>query len=303
MLRRPGRAGPPEPAAFAPSCHEPGGHGDLYACARCGTLQQPGLPEGEALNDLYRDMRDDSYLAEEAGRRATARRLLDAIERHVPRGRLLEVGCGHGLLLDEARARGWQVTGLELARASREHARDVLGLDVRPALLEQLEPVADGELQAIVLADVLEHLDDPCAALEQCARLLATGGVACIVTPDPSSLTARLAGARWWALLPSHTYLLPRATLRGLLLERGLAPVEETGLKRTFTLGYWAAGLGERSGALGRADAALRGRTIARRHITLSLGDERIVVARRGPAVRAPVPAREPGIHAAPAPS
>ncbi len=74
---------------------------------------------------------------------------------------MLEVGCGHGLLLDEARARGWSVEGLELAAASREHARS-LGLDVRDQTLEEARPATYG---AVVLADVLEHLDDPVGAL------------------------------------------------------------------------------------------------------------------------------------------
>jgi 2-polyprenyl-3-methyl-5-hydroxy-6-metoxy-1,4-benzoquinol methylase len=46
---------------------------------------------------------------------------------------------------------------------------------------------------AVVLADVLEHLDDPVGALRQIATLLAPGGVTLIVTPDPASRTARLA--------------------------------------------------------------------------------------------------------------
>ena len=106
--------------AFAPSCHSVSGYADLYACERCGTVQQPDLPSGAELHDLYRGMRDDAYLAEEAGRRVTARRLLDAIERHAPRGRMLEVGCGHGLLLDEARAPRLERRG---ARARRRVAR------------------------------------------------------------------------------------------------------------------------------------------------------------------------------------
>lgn len=280
-LRHPGEAPATGADAFAPSCHAVSGHGDLYACERCGTVQQPDLPSGPALHALYREMRDDAYLAEEAGRRRTSRRLLDAIERHTPRGRLLEVGCGHGLLLDEARVRGWQVTGLELADASRAHAVEALGLDVRGDTLEEVDAATDGGLQAIVLSDVLEHLDDPVAALAQIARLLAPGGVALLVTPDPASRTARLAGARWWGYLRSHTYLIPHATLRRLLRAAGLEPVEEKHLLRTFSFGYWVAGLGERSGPLSRALAAVRQLGVARRPVTLSLGDERVVVAQR----------------------
>ena len=44
----------------------------------------------------------------------------------------------------------------------------------------------------------------------------------CVVTPDPSSPTARLAGARWWGYVPVHTNLLPRKTLRELLSVLGL---------------------------------------------------------------------------------
>jgi 2-polyprenyl-3-methyl-5-hydroxy-6-metoxy-1,4-benzoquinol methylase len=267
--------------AFAPSCHSLSGYGDLYACTQCGTVQQPDLPTGQELRELYRNMRDDAYLTEETGRRRTAGRVIDAIERHRSRGRMLDVGCGHGLLLDEARSRGWRVTGLEISDASRAHAQDALGLDIRAATLDELDPSTDGGFDAIVLSDVLEHLDDPVAALAQIALLLAPGGVACVVTPDPSSPTARLAGSRWWGYLRSHTYLVPRSTLLELLRAAGLEPVEEKQLRRSFTFGCWVGGLGERSGPLARALEGIRRLGIARRQLTLALGDERVVVARR----------------------
>jgi SAM-dependent methyltransferase len=270
-------------AALSPTCHAPGGHSELWACARCGTVQQPARPADGTLADLYRQMSDDDYLAQERGRRATARRLLEQIEQVRPPGRLLDVGCGHGLLVDEARRRGWDARGLEVSSSAAAYGRDVLGLDVREEPVEALDPSRDGPFDAIVLADVIEHLDDPVAVVRSCAALLAQdGGVLCVVTPDPGSRTARMAGARWWALLPGHTYLLPRRTLRSVLAGEGLAIAGDTGLRRTFSLSYWMQGLGERSGGLGRALGAV-GRTPAGRvPVTLSLGDERVVIARRG---------------------
>jgi SAM-dependent methyltransferase len=280
VLARRGNAVKPAPGDFVPTAHRPGAHGDLYRCHECGTVQQPSLPAGGALLDLYRQMQDDDYLAEEAGRRQTARRLLDLLGRHVAGGRLLDVGSGHGLLLDEARARGYDASGLELSGAALRHARETLGLAVRDVPLE--DPSLDGErFDAIVLADVLEHFEDPVAALDRCSELLAPGGALVIVTPDPSSLTARLAGGRWWGYLPSHTFLIPRRTLAELVAARGLVLAEDAPLVRSFSPGYWLGGLAERGGRGGAALGRLAGRLPGKALLSLSLGDERVLLARK----------------------
>jgi 2-polyprenyl-3-methyl-5-hydroxy-6-metoxy-1,4-benzoquinol methylase len=278
-LRIRGGAAAPTADVLSPSHHVPGGHGDLFACVECGTVQQPVLPAGAELHDLYRDMRDDAYLAEEAGRRATAARLLELVAPFAPGGRLLDVGSGPGLLLDEARRRGYETVGLELSRASAAHARDALGLDVRELALEDF-PEREA-FDVVVLADVLEHLDDPVAGVARCAELLRPGGVLCVVTPDPSSATARLAGRRWWGYVPAHTCLLPRATLRELLAAAGLVVSTDVPLVRTFSARRWAEGLAERLGPLGGPLGAAARRLSPRAALSLSLGDERVVLAHR----------------------
>src|SRR4051794_19251514 len=124
--------------AFSPTNHQPGQYGDLYRCERCGTVAQPSLPRGDALLELYRHMRDEHYLDEEEGRRVTPRRLRDELAREGPGGRLPAVGRGHGLLLDEARRRGYDVEGLELSVHASAHARDGLGLPVHAMTLDDL---------------------------------------------------------------------------------------------------------------------------------------------------------------------
>src|SRR4051794_16926066 len=148
-LLYPGVADGARADAFSPTNHQPGAYGDLFACGRCRTVQQPSLPRGEQLLDLYRAMHDARYLDEEPGRRKTARRLLRLIPE---RGRLLDVGCGHGLLLDEARMAGFEVEGLELSREAAAYARGQLGLTVHEHTLEEHK---SDPYDAIVLADVL----------------------------------------------------------------------------------------------------------------------------------------------------
>jgi SAM-dependent methyltransferase len=296
VLRFPGRESPLTPEAFSPTNHRTGEHLDLYACRDCGTVQQPGLPRGGELHALYRDMVDGAYLAEERGRRITANRVLDLIAPHVAAGRLLEVGCGHGLLLDEARRRGHEVTGLDLSAGAAAHAREVLGLDVREHTLDEHVASGAGPYDVVVLADMLEHHDDPRREIDTSAGLLAPGGVLCVITPDPSSPTARLAGARWWGYLPSHTFLLPHRTLLELLTGRGLVVSAEAPLVRTFSARYWLAGLAERGGPVARAVGAVERVLSPERMLSLSLGDERIVLAHRALVEHPPEPlARDRG--------
>ncbi len=277
------------PEGFAPAEHRVGAHGDLYRCTECGTVQQPALPDAEQLHDLYRRMRDERYLAEEEGRRRAARRLLDHLHEHAPSGRLLDVGCGYGLLLDEARRRGYEAVGVELSAHGVTHARDKLGLQVVESSIEQagLEP---GSFDAIVVVDVFEHLDDPVAALQLCAELLSPGGALLLTTPDPSSLTARLAGSRWWSHLLAHRCLVPRSTMRELLAACGLLAAGEHPYVRVFSPGYWLAGLSERIGPLDRlvqrASRALPEDLL----LSAALRDEWTYIARRIEVLQPPHP-------------
>jgi SAM-dependent methyltransferase len=276
-LRYFGRNGEPAPGDFSPTNHSLGTHGDILACGECGTLQQPGLLQHRDLAELYREMRDDAYLQEEPGRRRTARRLLELIGNQVPEGRWLDVGSGHGLLLDEARSRGYETVGLEVSSAGAAFARDALALDVREQTVDELDETEGFDV--ITLIDVLEHLSDPVATIERCHELLAPDGVLCIVTPDPSSLTARLAARRWWALIPAHSYLVPRLTLLELLTARGLVIVADIPFVRSFSASYWLAGLSERSKLLAFAGGKVTSMLGEHFSLSVSLRDERIVLA------------------------
>ncbi len=198
----------------------------------------------------------------------------------MPRGRLLEVGCGHGLLLDEARRRGYNVEGIELSVQAARHAREILGLKVREMALEDLPPDGD-RYDALVLIDVLEHLSDPVGALERSCALLAPGGALLMATPDPSSLVARAAGKRWWSYIPAHCCLIPRRTLRELICARGFVVAEDVPYVASFTLRYWLAGLAERGGWAASATAGVAARLPRSVQLTASLRDEHVLLARR----------------------
>jgi len=142
--------------------------------------------------------------------------------------RLLDVGAADGLLSRLLAGRGWKVTGLEAdpvaAAAGAAHCERMIVADLDAGV-----PPLDGAFDAIVCADVLEHLRDPAAVLTALGRALAAGGEVVISIPNVAHLWMRLsllAGRFEYAergiLDRTHLRFFTRRTLAALVAEAGL---------------------------------------------------------------------------------
>jgi 2-polyprenyl-3-methyl-5-hydroxy-6-metoxy-1,4-benzoquinol methylase len=113
--------------------------------------------------------------------------------------RVLEIGCGLGVLGASLRARGHHVTGVELipeiAAQAETRLDAVVCADVEAGRL----PFAPRSFDAIILADVLEHLVDPWTVLRDCVELLAPGGQVIVSVPNVQNIDVirRLIRGRW----------------------------------------------------------------------------------------------------------
>lgn len=97
------------------------------------------------------------------------------------RRRILDVGCGGGVLAEELARVGLEVTGIDPAPESIEAARahaavSGLSIDYRTGTGEHL-PFADGSFELVACCDVLEHVDDVEPVMGEIARVLAPGGL------------------------------------------------------------------------------------------------------------------------------
>lgn len=274
-------AGQPGPEGLIPSSTQFGtALSDIVRCTACGHMQLADPPPAAALAEAYGQAASDDYVEEELGQRATARRVLERIERHRTTGRLLDLGCWVGFLLDEARARGWSTVGVEPSAFAAAFAREHLGLEVRPGDLftASLEP---GSFDAVVLGDVIEHLPDPGRALERIASLTAPGGVLYLTLPDAGSRVARVLGARWWSVIPTHVQYFTRASLGRLLARHGWELLELTTAPKAFTVRYYAGRIGGYSKRTASALVALAERAgVADRLWAPDFRDRMAVLAR-----------------------
>ncbi len=156
-----------------------------------------------------------------------------ALMRHRPSGaRILDVGCGSGLLGARLRAQGNAVWGIDAAAEIAELAARRLDHFM---LVDMLDGARIGELlgeerfDLIVFADVLEHLPDPVDTLHGYLRFLAPGGRVLVSVPNiavwnvrAGLLLGRFEYTATGTLDRTHLRFFTQASLRRALFEAGL---------------------------------------------------------------------------------
>jgi 2-polyprenyl-3-methyl-5-hydroxy-6-metoxy-1,4-benzoquinol methylase len=141
-------------------------------------------------------------------------------------GRFLDVGCGGGFLVETARDLGWTAEGTEVSLAAAEFGRG-RGVTIHAGVLSDAKLPA-GAFDVVTMMEVIEHVPDPVALLRECADLLRPGGALYLTTPNWSSLSRRILGARWSAIGRDHVvYFTPRH-MRRALGAAGLVPLSVT---------------------------------------------------------------------------
>ncbi len=184
--------------------------------------------------------------------------------------RLLDIGCGGGLLSEPMARLGADVVGADAAEGNipvaAHHAREAgLDIDYRHASAETLE--AAGERFDVVLAmEIVEHVTDPKAFLASCRNLLVPGGLLLISTLNRNlkSYAVAIVGAeqvlRW---LPRGTHewgrFITPEELTGMLEEAGMQVIARTGF--AFNPLTWRWTLSERDLSVNYALAGTRAQT------------------------------------------
>jgi SAM-dependent methyltransferase len=195
---------------------------ELLRCASCGTAVTAGAPPTPEVYESgqYALARPRFAGAIDRVQRVVTRQPVRFLQRAglQPGARVLDVGAGPGRLVAALGAAGYDAHGIEPSQRSVALARDV-GRDVQPRGIAEH---SDSGLDAAVLWHVLEHLDDPAAALATVRSWLRPGGLLLIGVPNAASLQAEIAGGAWFHWdVPRHRVHFTATGLRLLLGRSG----------------------------------------------------------------------------------
>lgn len=138
--------------------------------------------------------------------------------------RWLDIGCNRGMLLEAARRRGWQVTGIEIAEEAAQRARTQFGLTVYPDIAAvEHEPPFD----VVTAWHVLEHTYDPVAFLCAAKARLEPGGVLALQVPAYEHLEDYRARGQFGGIVCAvHNFYFTETTLRQVVARTGLQPLQ-----------------------------------------------------------------------------
>jgi SAM-dependent methyltransferase len=228
----------------------------LVKCDNCELQIQQPQPSDARLNKIYGpnyfiSFPDNANLQNHVGKlkNGTARLQLDDLrayaaskqQRDVTGMRLLEIGPGHGYMLQEAKRYGFDITGLEYSVHATETANKNLSGDyVRTGMLET-SAASLGTFDVIVLSDLIEHVRDPRRFLFQAFEILKPGGMISIATISTESLTARLLGRYWMEYKPEHLFYFNESNIVTLLKAVGFEETKVTSGCKVMSWSYIAA--------------------------------------------------------------
>lgn len=165
--------------------------------------------------------------------------------------RILDIGCGGGLLCEPMARLGATIVGADAAArnipVAKMHAeKSGLDIDYRHTTAEAMAEAGE-QFDVVLNMEVVEHVADPLGYLTACRQLLKSGGLhlCSTINRNPKSFAMAIVGAEWvmrWLPKGTHEWskFITPDELFGLLTKAGLEPVDRKGYVFNFAKFTWS---------------------------------------------------------------
>jgi 2-polyprenyl-3-methyl-5-hydroxy-6-metoxy-1,4-benzoquinol methylase len=181
------------------------------------------IPELSELQKHYVDYPRVTELPELTKKRYAA--LLDRFEEFRGSSNILDVGCGNGLFLIEAKERGWNVFGTEFTDDAVEFCKSN-GIDMKKGPLNPSDFEA-GQFDIVTSFEVIEHINNPLEESLNFHQLLRKGGLLYITTPNFNCVERFILGPSYDIIeYPEHLCYYSSRTLQLLIESKGFRTLQ-----------------------------------------------------------------------------
>ncbi len=193
----------------------------IVKCKNCDFVFTTPILSEQELETYYKKFDYKDILSAERIIRLDAKKSLGKINKYIKtKGDLLDVGCGRGYFLDEARKLGWSSYGVDVSELVTEYARNKLHLTIFHSDIFSFKSKQTFDL--ITLNQVIEHFVNPERLINKCSEFLTSGGLLYIATPNVESISAKVLKDNFDHYIPpEHVSYFSQHTLRKLLKKLG----------------------------------------------------------------------------------
>lgn len=184
---------------------------DIVRCKSCNAIYLRTRLKERALQTLYQAYADTgSHMDPPKDKDALAKSplkrdnfLAELLEFCNPDGVLMDVGCGWGAFMDNARSKGFAVRGFELTKKAADYGMKNLGLDINTGQFLR-EEIKVASVSALSMIHTLEHLSEPRKVLEKAFTILKPGGIFSGIVPNIKSFASEKLKDKWEWIDPYH---------------------------------------------------------------------------------------------------
>ena len=192
----------------------------IYCCRQCSFIFVYPLLGSDQLKKIYRTFKENLF-EKSIIILQDAKHSLKFINKYRNnRTKLLDVGCGSGIFLNEAIKNELHVSGIDMSSTLVNYIKSKFSFQIY--LGDIISTKISNTYDIITLNQVIEHFSRPRILIKRCSKLLNKNGLIYIATPNISSIVSKIRKEKFdYVIPPEHLSYFNKKTLNNLLTSEG----------------------------------------------------------------------------------
>lgn len=215
-------------------------HFQIVRCLECGLTFSNPITDPSKIIKSYKDsffpIVDDLKTAG----KVYAEFLKLATAKFSKKGPLLDIGCGNGFFLDEARKMGFKpLFGVEPSKDSFKSIPKTINRKNLIMDIFKKGQFSKNFFNIVCFFQVIDHIIDPNEFLKNCYTILKPGGLILAIMHDAKSATAKILGEKSPIFDIQHIYLFDKKTIRAIFEQNGFEVIKVADSYSRYSIDYW----------------------------------------------------------------